>query len=100
MYSLIIWPPSASCPAALPPLVEDHRAYDDRALDHLLIVGIQPDRGEARDDHREDHGAEHRAYDRTAPARQRYAADNRHGDGVELVHHAHAGLRRKVLGGQ
>ncbi len=35
-----------------------------------------------------------------APAGERHAADHRHGDGVELVHHAHAGLRRQILGTQ
>ena len=83
--------------AALAPLVEHDGADDDRALDHLLVVGVELQEGEAGDDDAEDQRAEHGAEDRAAAAREADAADHRHGDGVELVHHPHAGLRRQVL---
>lgn len=79
--------------------ISNDRADDDQSLDDLLIVSIHTQKCEARHHQTEDHGADNRAENAPPPAGERCAADHRRSDGVKLVHHAHAGLRRFRAGG-
>ena len=65
--SFIEAPSSPDRGAAQSPLIEHHRANDDHALHHLLIIGVELDRGETRDDHAEDQRPDHRADYRARP---------------------------------
>lgn len=74
--------------------ISDDRADDDQSLDDLLIVSIHTQKCEARHHQTEDHRADSGAENASPPAGKGCAADDRRSDGVELIHHAHTGLRR------
>src|ERR1700724_296344 len=93
---LAISPDSAPGAEALPIDVLNHGADDDHALDHLLIVSVDPQEGEAGGDRPEYQHADRRAEDRAAAAIERCAPDDRHRDRIELVTKPHAGLSRQV----
>ena len=97
MVSVI--PLTPACGAA-GPLVQHHGPHDDAALHHLLVIRVQLEERETADDDPEDQRPDAGADDLPAPALQADAAGDGHGDGVKFVHHAHARLRRQVLGRQ
>src|SRR5947209_18019843 len=71
--------------SALEPGMERHHAEDDRADEDVVGEAGHADQHDAVAHHPEDENAEHGAEDGAAPAGQRRAADDHHGDDLELV---------------
>src|ERR1700722_5384144 len=84
-------------PAAPPPLLEQRRADDDGPREHEPRLGAEgveaEDLAQVADGERADQGQPPAA----AAAREAGAADDHHGDGVELVAHPRLGIAVRLL---
>ena len=66
-------------------LVDDDRGDDDDALHDLLVVGVDAEKRKAGGHDAQDDGADDRAGDAADAAGEGSSADDRGGDGVQLV---------------
>ena len=73
-----------AAPAVRAAASETSARQDDRALDRLLPERVDADEGQRRPDRPQQRHADQRADERAAPARDRRAADDDRGDGLQL----------------